>query len=301
MSSKNIFERSQNNFDLIRLIAAYMVIWTHSYFIAPKDGSTELISRLTSVTYAGEIAVFIFFFFSGAFIFKSMASSKSEVDFIIKRFFRIFPPLVACVLFAVAVGMALTTLSIADYLQDQQVHRYISNNLKLIWNEHFLPGVFQDHPDKGLNGSLWSITLEARLYLVVFIVGLFGVFRERLSASLAIVLMLVWLLTSPDTVPLLGSSMQLLGQGVFPKYAITFLAGGLVFHNSAHFKIKAPAVAALLVALVLTKDTVLFKAAIMIFSIALAYYFGTSAVAMKVRLPADYPMGSTCMVGHHHN
>lgn len=291
MSNRNAFERNCNNFDLIRLIAAYMVIWAHSYAISPKDGKTELLIRLTGITHAGEIAVFIFFFFSGAFIFKSMESSKTEFDFLVKRFFRIVPALVVCVLLVAAMGMLFTTLSISDYLKDHQVHKYITHNIKLVWNEHFLPGVFENHPNKGVNGSLWSITLEARLYLTIFIVGLLGVFRERYTASVVIVLLLVWVFISPASVPLLGSDKQLMGLEVFPQYTVTFLLGGLVYYNSTYFKVDTAAIVVLGVAMALSRNTMLFKSAIMVFSIGLAYYIGTSKLAMKIHLPADFSYG----------
>ncbi|CAM3694633.1 acyltransferase [Cohnella lubricantis] len=291
MIKLSVFERNNNNFDLVRLIAALSVIWAHSYAIAPKAGKADFLARLTQVTHSGEVAVFIFFFLSGALIFKSAKDSSSTFSFAVKRFFRIYPALVACVLFIVVIGSLLTNLDISEYFTNDQVHRYIKNNLSLIWNEHFLPGVFTDHPDQGLNGSLWSITLEARLYLMVAVLSLFGVLRERETANIALFLLIAAVGISPQLVPLIGSDMGLLGLNVFPQYTITFLLGGLVFYNNNHFRINGSLVIIFTILLICCEGFIHNKYYIMLFFISLAYYIGTSSLTVKLHLPIDISYG----------
>ncbi|WP_042195341.1 acyltransferase family protein [Paenibacillus camerounensis] len=291
MKNNNAFSRNNNNFDLIRLVAALLVIWAHAYAVAPQVGKVEIVTRLTGITHSGEIAVFVFFFFSGALIFKSMEQSDTILSFMAKRFFRIYPALVACVLFTVLIGMFFTDLSVRNYFIDPQVYKYIKGNLGLIWNEHFLPGVYNDHPTSAINGSLWSITLEARLYIVVGIIGMFGLLRERLSSNVIIMTLLISVMVFPTLIPLIGSNRELLGLDVFPQYTVTFLLGGFVYYNSDKFRIGISVVILLGIFLFLAKDTILFKSIIMIFSIAAAYFLGTTSLSLKLRLPADISYG----------
>jgi len=251
----------------------------------------DFVVRLTGITHSGEIAVFIFFFFSGALIFKSISTSESILSYATKRFFRIFPPLAACIFFCVGLGLVFTNLSPLSYIKNAEVYHYISSNLSLIWNAHFLPGLFSEHPDPAINGSLWSITLEARLYLVVGVIGMLGVLRNRETANMVIILMLIGVLVFPSVIPLIGSDMNLLGHGVFPQYTVTFLLGGFVYYNNSNFILRASTVFILGLLLILSKDTVIFKSTIMIFSIALAYYIGTRSLIIKWRLPADVSYG----------
>lgn len=289
--SINIFDRENNNFDIIRLIASLMVIYAHSYAIAPKEGKMDLVTRLTGITHAGEIAVFIFMFLSGALVFKSMEHSLSMKDFITKRFFRIYPPLVVCIIFCVSLGLIFTDLTIINYLKDPQLYKYILGNLKLIWNEHFLPGVFTDHPNQGVNGSLWSITLEARLYIMVGMFGMFGLLKYRDTANIVIIFLIFGVLTFPNLMPLVGSNQELFGLGVFPQYTITFLIGGLIYYNNKNFIMNYGIVVCLLIVTILTSDTSLHKTFIMLFSIALAYQISTSKTIIKFRLKEDISYG----------
>ena len=86
---------TDNNFDLIRLIAAAQVAVRHCLVHMGFEGSplTNLVSVFPGVP--------IFFFISGFLIFQSHRVSQSRRQFFVNRVLRIYPALIVC--FAVSV------------------------------------------------------------------------------------------------------------------------------------------------------------------------------------------------------
>lgn len=92
------------------------------------------------------------------------------------------PAYAVCVLAcAFVLGLAVTTLPQADYLADPRTRGYALTNLRfdlrLAWT---LPGVFSGNPRIDVvNGSLWTLPIEVRLYLLAALAGVIGVFGRR--------------------------------------------------------------------------------------------------------------------------
>lgn len=130
-----------NNFNLIRMIAAYLVILSHATAIQGRG--TDIVVRLTGQTHSGQMAVFIFTFLSGIFITKSIQSYDAWT-FFKKRFLRIYPELVLCLVLILLTGGIFTSLSQYEYWTNQQTWKYLFANLAEVANEHILPGVFEN-------------------------------------------------------------------------------------------------------------------------------------------------------------
>src|SRR4051794_2006572 len=75
-----------NNFDVLRLVLAVMVIFSHSFPLLWGDNSREPLMRLTGgqIT-AGELAVAGFFILSGFLITKSWLQSAGLKDYLRRR------------------------------------------------------------------------------------------------------------------------------------------------------------------------------------------------------------------------
>jgi peptidoglycan/LPS O-acetylase OafA/YrhL len=173
----------RNNFHWIRLVAALMVIYGHSYAITKEKGG-DLILQLVGYRFAGGVAVEIFFLVSGFLIAASMARS-SLPRYLWARFLRIFPALAVCVtLTTFVLGPLLSTET--NYWSDGHTWSYFYKNTLLITTEYFLPGVFKQLPNSAINGSLWSLPLEVRLYLVVAALGLVGFLAKATFNALVI-------------------------------------------------------------------------------------------------------------------
>src|SRR5690606_6226087 len=105
---------------------------------------------------------------------------------------RILPALVACVALAVLVLGPLLTTS-PQYWRDPATWDYLWVNGSLWSSRYFLPGVFDTLPNPAVNGSLWTLPIEARLYLALLLASLCGVLTPRRYTPLwAVALLAAW-------------------------------------------------------------------------------------------------------------
>ena len=177
-------KRENNNFDLLRVLAASAVLVGHSYLISPRDGYVDPMKRLIGFNYSGGLAVMLFFFLSGVLVVDSYRRNPQLIRFGLARIARIFPGLVACLFITVTiVGPVFTSLRVGDYFAASGTSSYFFNNLLLTNLQWRLPGVFIQSA-YGLNGSLWTLPTEIRLYAGVALLGALRILSFRWVASL---------------------------------------------------------------------------------------------------------------------
>ena len=170
------FSTGKNNFDLIRLLAALLVLFSHSF---PLTNSIEPIGYyLGGYGDGGSLAVSVFFVISGFLVTKSVLERDTGI-FLISRILRIIPALLAVVLLQTfIIGPAFTTLPLAQYFLSPVTWGHLRNIL--VFDIRFiLPGVFEMLPNHGINGSLWTLPLEATCYLMLPFVALAGLLQPR--------------------------------------------------------------------------------------------------------------------------
>lgn len=166
----------RNNFNLMRLIAAWLVIYSHAWAITGTPGH-DAIASLTGFRSGGAFAVDLFFVVSGFLIAASLQRNTPR-GYLVSRGLRILPALIACVAITTLVmGPLLTTA--ADYWSSPQTWEYLLVNASLLLNRFQLPGVFQGHPTDAVNGSLWTLPNEARLYLLLMLAWWLGLLTPR--------------------------------------------------------------------------------------------------------------------------
>jgi peptidoglycan/LPS O-acetylase OafA/YrhL len=181
----------ENNLDIIRLVAAIIVLISHCY---PLTGNSfePFVVYLWQYDTGGGLAVSTFFFISGLLITKS-AEQRNWAFFAKARFLRLAPALAAlAVMQYLVLGPIFTTLNHADYLRAGFGHLATAS----VFNVHMsLPGVFQDLPSRAVNGSLWTIPVEASFYVISALMVAFGALSKRTALPLAIILLVihVWL------------------------------------------------------------------------------------------------------------
>lgn len=172
----DLTSRRSNNFNLIRMLAATAVLVSHSYPLSLGETAVEPLNNVLGIS-LGELAVITFFCVSGFFISMSRERAPSIIDFFSARFLRIYPGLTMALLLAVfVIGTVFTTLGASEYLSDGKIYRYIDNNLLLFNMKFQLPGLFQDNPYPGINGSLWTLFYEVMLYVLVGVLGALSFF-----------------------------------------------------------------------------------------------------------------------------
>ena len=159
-----------NNMDFVRFVAASMVIYAHAFNLRNTRDPLESVTGVSS----GELAVAVFFSLSGYLIARSLVNRGSLVEFVLARALRILPALIVANVLAVLAGaLFCTDLSQGEYWSSGKTWRYLLMNSSLIKNSYELPGVFGDSVfGPAVNGSLWTLPVEARMYGLVFLAGL---------------------------------------------------------------------------------------------------------------------------------
>jgi len=167
-----------NNFNLLRMIAATAVLVSHAWPLALGPTVAEPLATATGYK-LGTTAVTIFFAVSGFFITKSFDQRNSVSDFLVARVARIYPGLLTVLLLtAFVLGPVFTTLPIGAYLRDRHVWTYVPFNLSLKHLQWGLPGVFLTNPTPpAINGSLWTLFYEICCYAAVVATGLTRISR----------------------------------------------------------------------------------------------------------------------------
>lgn len=166
----------RNNFNLIRLVAAWSVIYSHAWAITGTAG-VDAVGWLTGTKSAGALAVDVFFVISGFLVAASLQRNTLR-DFVLARALRIYPALVVCVALTVLVLGPLLSTDPA-YWRAPGTWRYLWANASLWRAEFWLPGVFESLPRTAVNGSLWTLPIEGRLYLLLALAGIAGMLAPR--------------------------------------------------------------------------------------------------------------------------
>lgn len=178
----------ENNFDFLRFFAASLVIISHAYPLSSQEG--ELLLRISGQWDFGGVAVAIFFMISGFLVTRSYDSSNNLYTFIKNRVLRIFPGLIVAVIFcAFVVGPIVTTLPLSAYFSNPETYRYLQV-IYLFPMQWTLPGVFESSSlNNSVNGSLWTIPFEVLSYVVVAILGVFGLLKVKRKEIILFVLL----------------------------------------------------------------------------------------------------------------
>ena len=155
-----------NNFDLLRILAAAQVLVAHGYFHLgmPRPSGIWLINAFPGVP--------IFFAMSGFLISASFERSLDVATYARNRCLRILPGLWCCVLLTVAVS----ALCGVDFFNVQAPVWLASQLVGVIYTPEFLSRFgFGSY-----NGSLWTIPIELQFY---FLLPVLYVFLPRKQES----------------------------------------------------------------------------------------------------------------------
>ncbi|GGC82975.1 acyltransferase family protein [Undibacterium terreum] len=168
MRLSGFIQEKDNNFNLIRFIAASAVLLGHSFALLNRP---EPLGKTLGIS-IGSIAVDLFFITSGFLVAGSLLSKQSAMDYIWARILRIYPALIVmCLLVVFGLGIFFTSLPANAYLNRPATYAYLGRCMTLLGGvAYYLPGVFSDNPYKGaVNGSLWSMVYEIKMYILLLL------------------------------------------------------------------------------------------------------------------------------------
>lgn len=187
------FQSRENNFDFLRLIAAILVIFSHSYPLTLGSNTLEPLSRLTNgqETFGG-LGVSIFFIISGFLITYSFERCSNVYEYLRNRVLRIYPALIVLIILTVFVlGPILTTIDTKAYFLNPSTLRYLESFM-LVNMQYGLPGIFEHNPyPNAVNGSLWTLWYEFFFYILVAVFGSIKLLKKYFILPLFLMVLFV--------------------------------------------------------------------------------------------------------------
>jgi peptidoglycan/LPS O-acetylase OafA/YrhL len=150
-------------FDFLRVSLALSIVTFHAFL---QTGNNWV--RETPLWFLEYALVPMFFALSG-FLVTASGQRLSLKNFLINRGLRITPALAVDIVFcALIIGPLVTHLDLKSYFSGPKFWLYFLNITG--WIHYYLPGVFEDHVNRRVNGALWTVPYEMICYL--FISGL---------------------------------------------------------------------------------------------------------------------------------
>jgi peptidoglycan/LPS O-acetylase OafA/YrhL len=209
----NRFNPRANSIGFMRFALASAVVYWHCVQLGGVG--VDPVAELTGgLYYLGALGVDGFFALSGYLIVASYLRLRSVPAFAWHRARRIFPGYWVCLLVC-AFGLPLlfglrpdpgyfvrNSLEPATYVTHAAgevvgavglgEHRSPAADLAVTRGQDGIPGLFESNPSAGtVNGSLWSLRHEVRLYVLVGLVGGLGLLSRRTAVVL---LAVTWVL-----------------------------------------------------------------------------------------------------------
>jgi peptidoglycan/LPS O-acetylase OafA/YrhL len=293
MKLSAVAQGRDNNFNLIRFVAAFAVLVSHSFPLTTGLIDSEPMRVAYGLTW-GDIAVDIFFITSGFLVTASLIARKSILAFLWARALRIVPALWVMLAFTIfGIGLGLSALGPQRYLGAHQTWKYAVENATLIRSiAYTLPGVFSSNPLHAVNGSLWSLRPEVDMYgalACLWIISALAKAKRVAALNCSIVALAA------------VSGIIYLGQGTFenpddefPGLIFMFFTGASFYVLKEHIELRWSVCLALLAIdlLCLMNRAALFIA----LSLSLAYLVFCAAYGVRGRIRAfnrfgDYSYG----------
>lgn len=174
----------QNGFNLVRLVCALLVVVYHAFQLnGVRPGPDPLTALLAPHADLGQVAVGVFFIISGIFITQSWMRDPHLARFALRRVARIVPGLFACLLATTVLAVAFFSEAGLAGMLDPAPWRFILGGSVLHALQYIIPpaelriaGVLGG---QDLNGPLWTLYWEGRMYVMVALIGLAAVLPMR--------------------------------------------------------------------------------------------------------------------------
>lgn len=214
-----------NNFDLIRLLAAFQVVIVH--------GITHLkINDPLSLSYILNYfpGVIVFFTISGFLITSSLQRNINIKKYFINRTLRIFPALFFCIFITILLFLFFGVINFNNLFESTFLEWLFA---QMTFFQFYSPDVLKSWGVGHPNGALWTITVELQFYILLPVALLLF---KKISINFKILIIIVFSLllnlytSTIRDVDFDEIYFKLFHVTVFP-YLHFFLIGSLIFLN----------------------------------------------------------------------
>src|SRR6185437_13955604 len=180
----DVLSLKSNNFGFLRFFLACAVLYDH-LFILGGFGSEPISSRIAHQEDVGSLAVLGFFIISGYLVTASFINSKTILSYSLKRFLRIMPAFWICLIVTAFIFAPLLYFSEENTLHgffsiSNGPFQYIKHDFLLFMHQYLIGDLLKTNPyNLAFDGSLWTLILEVKSYILLGILGAFGLLTKR--------------------------------------------------------------------------------------------------------------------------
>jgi len=191
----SIREGHNNFFTPLRLLFASLVVIGHSFAVAQGAGTEPHVFYHYTFSY---LAVNLFFIASGFLVTKSMVYRGDTPSFISARALRIFPALIAHVLFVmIVIGPLATKAPLAEFFSDPDWYLQPIKVLTFYQTDMTMPQAFETNSEQFGSVPLWTLRFEVLAYIGTLLIFSLGMLRKKWMVLLQFVIPAVgWILLS---------------------------------------------------------------------------------------------------------
>lgn len=206
-----------NSFDYLKIIAAYSVVAVHVLKFGIVTSPSELSNSLRKILLCIP-GVVIFFTISGFLVSSSFNQSKNIMDFVKKRFIRIYPPLWVSVIIYSAFYMFFLNIDIKICI------KFLINLIGV----GYTPTELDSMLTGSFNGALWTVFITIQFYFFLII---FNKHIKSFSIKKWVFILFISLGINV-CLGLLNFSMSstFISRSIFP-YMFFFLSGSFCYYN----------------------------------------------------------------------
>jgi peptidoglycan/LPS O-acetylase OafA/YrhL len=158
-----------NAFDFARLLFAFFVVYAHSRYLYGEPDILHWEAARFENLHTGSIGLWGFFAISGFLVTGSYFNSKGAIDFLTKRFKRIFPgfwfSLLMCALFFAPLWYFLKLKTLTGFWDINAIHvwKFLTTNMDALIQIQSIGDVAIDQ----VNGPYWTIHHEISCYIIL--------------------------------------------------------------------------------------------------------------------------------------
>lgn len=271
----------RNNIGTLRMVGALVVLLGHSFILSSQDGQTrDAVSQaIADVAPFGlglpGVGLALFFAISGYLVAQSFQRRGNALAYVEARLLRIYPALFVAIGLTIAMGAIVSTFPPDPFLSSKKTVAYAVGGASLLDVHYLLPGVFESNPRPSVNGSLWTLPVEMKLYLFVLVAGVAGLLGRRRAFNIAVAVLIAWAAIWPEHLPIMGHQDH-------REIATFFLAGSVLFVNRDWLQLRGVGVIALAVLAAAMSWTAAYP---LLFALAVAYAVLWLGFTDRIRLP----------------